>query len=273
MIRGLFVKNKVRILFLIVCLFAVSSIAVAQTPKRIVSLKPNITELIFALGAGENVVGVTSWCDWPLEVKKLPKVADYIHADIEKIIALKPDLIVGSKENSDTQAVRQLQQLGFNVVLLQFETIQDFYGSTLSLGPLLGRSDAATKLVLDVKSGVAAVQKGIAGRAAPRALIVVGKRPLIVAGANTFLDELLKAVNVVNIADGAKIRYPNMSLETIIAKRPDVIIDLTMGDETKKTMTTDSIFDNMKTVYLPIEKMRSGPRLPESLRILAEAIY
>ena len=164
-----------------------------EVPKRIVSLKPNITELMFALGAGDSVVGVTSWCDWPAEVKALPKVADYIHADAEKIIALKPDLIVGSKENSDTQAVRQLQQLGFNVLLLNFETIEDLYASAKALGDVLQRQGGAEKLVTETRSGIAEVQRGVSGRMPPRVLVVVGKRPLIVAGKNTFLDELLKS--------------------------------------------------------------------------------
>lgn len=263
-------KRTFIIIFLMMFSCAASA---AEAPKRIVSLKPNITELIFALGAGKSVVGVTSWCDWPPEVKNLPRVADYIHADAEKIIALKPDLIVGSKENSDTQAVRQLQQLGFNVLLLNFETIEDLYTSAKVLGAVLQKQDGAGRLVAETRSGIAIMQKDIANRVPPRVLVVVGKRPLIVAGANTFLDEMLKGVNAVNIADGAKIRYPNMSLETIIAKRPDVIIDLTMGDETKKEMTADNIFGKMKTVHLPIENMRSGPRLAQSLKMLAEAVY
>lgn len=203
----------------------------AQTPTRIVSLKPNITELLFAIGAGDRVVGVTTWCNKPDAAKKLPKIADYIKPNIEKILALEPDLVIGSEENSIKEPIRVMERSGIKTLLLQFKTLDDFYRSTIKLGEAVGHSDKASELVNNLK--ITIEQPATNNRTQdprPKTLIVVGKRPLVAAGSGTFLGELVEIAGGKNIIDG-KISYPSINMETVIAKDPDVILDLSMGSE------------------------------------------
>jgi iron complex transport system substrate-binding protein len=234
------------ILFLIS--FFIPSAIAAPTPKRIVSLKPNITELLFAMGAGDKVVGVTTWCDRPDAAKKLPKVADYIKPNIEKILVLKPDLIIASQENSVKAPFEILENSGIEVLYLTFKNIDDLMLSINKLSRAVGHYEEGERLINEIKeiinspAVIASVAKqsskdaGLLRRIAPRndvkpkALIIVGKRPLVAAGTKTFLGEIVKIAGGENIIK-SKILYPHIDIETVIARDPDIIIDLSMGSE------------------------------------------
>jgi len=248
----------------------------SHTPERIISLKPNITELLFEIGAGDQVVGVTTWCDKPEAAKKLPKIADYIKPNIEMIMALKPDLVVTSTENSIKAPIDVIEKLGVPVLLLPFQNIDDFLASTQKLGETIGHSKEATKLIRRIT--ILKEERGKEGDGR-RTLIIVGRRPLIAAGAETFLSELIRLSGGKNIVEG-KIPYPHVNMELILARDPEVIIDLSMGSETdSKTSLNEwkrypiKASKENRVYSLNISDFRIGPRLIEQVATLKKILF
>lgn len=246
-----------------------------EPPKRIVSLKPNITELLFEIGAGDQVVGVSTWCNKPDAAKKLPKVADYIKPNIEMIMVLKPDLVVTSRENSIKAPIDILEKMGIPVLVLPFQSIDDFLASTKILGETIGHSKEATDLI----HRITALKEERAGENADRkTLIIVGKRPLIAAGPTTFLGELIRLSGGKNIVE-SKIPYPHVNMELILAQDPEVIIDLSMGSEDKssnvqhywKRYPIEAVKKN-RIHDLNISDFRIGPGLIEQVATLKEIL-
>ena len=243
----------------------------ANEPARIISLKPNITEILFALGVGNNVIGVTTWCDYPIEVKKLPKVADYININTEKIIALKPDLVIGSEENSIKNQFGTLQNAGINTLAIPFKTMNDLYSSIERIADIVGKKEAGQKIILKIKKDITTPTRSLPprggglGRGGNNILILVGHRPLVAAGNNTFYGDILKLIGVKNIIDGTATPYPTINTEFILAKNPDKIIDLAMGSETV-TDLPDAIKD--KVMPFDISDFRAGPRIGEAAKRL-----
>ena len=252
----------------------------SHTPERIISLKPNITELLFEIGAGDQVVGVTTWCDKPEAAKKLPKIADYIKPNIEMIMALKPDLVVTSTENSIKAPIDILERMGIPVLLLPFQSIDDLLASTKKTGEVTGHIDEAKELI----RRFAAIRKERTTRDEGRGtLIIVGKRPLIAAGPKTFLNEVVRLAGGRNIVEG-KIPYPHVNMELVLAKNPDVIIDLSMGSEKSSSVQHPSSINTYWGRYpiqavtdgrvyaLDISDFRIGPGLIEQVATLKKIL-
>ncbi len=268
------------ILFVLILFFPVISstselphFPTSPLPKRIISLKPNITELLFEIGAGDQVVGVTTWCDKPEAAKKLPKVADYIKPNVEMIMALKPDLVVTSTENSIKTPIDVIEKLGVPVLLLPFQSIDDLVASTKKLGDATGHGKEATDLIRNINDITA--NKTANDR---KTLIIVGKRPLIAAGPKTFLSQLIHLSGGKNIIE-SKIPYPHVNMELVLASNPDVIIDLSMGSEDgsknslnrwKQYPITASKKDQIYT--LNISDFRIGPGLIKQIATLKKIL-
>ena len=252
---------------------------------RIVSLKPNITEILFALGAGDDVVGVTTWCDHPETAKNLPKVADYININTEKILALKPDIVIGSQENSVKGQFAALNRAGIKTMTLPFRTLEEMYDSIGKMAEEVGKKKEGSKLVRKIKNFIPA-KAGIpcvhgipasAGmtNASPNlttcrpadtrtVLLLVGHRPLVAAGEKTFIGELASMAGLKNVVTGER-SYPAINTEFLLAKDPDVIIDLGMGSETGGSLPA-ALRD--RVVKMDIADFRAGPRVGEAVRKL-----
>lgn len=251
--------------------------------SRIISLKPNITEILFALGVGPEVVGVTTYCDRPKKVKKIPKVADYIRVDPEATLRLKPDLIIGSKENSSEKEIDFLRARGIMVELFPFSTIEETLSSINAIGKLLGRGRQAQILTERMQAELAALRRENAGKMRSRVLFVVGYQPLVVAGSDNFLDEASSYLAAVNVAHNSKLKYPVFSTEQAIRAAPEVIIDLSMGsegtpDQWKERMNWWKQFASIPAVkthrirHFEIVNLRAAPDLPQALKDLAKLI-
>lgn len=268
----------------LLCAFVCGFSPSASAYSRIVSLKPNVTEILFALGAGPQVIGVTTYCDRPEEVKTLPKVADYIRAFPEKILHLKPDLILGSTENSSQKEVYFLMELGIPVKLLNFSTIEETQQSIQALGKLLGKEKAATQLTDKMKEELTQLKNAAAAFPKKQVLFVVGYQPLIVAGGDNFFDEATAYLGAVNVAHESKLKYPAYTTELLIRAAPEVIIDLPMGSEKTGTQIQTKAewwkqFPSIPAVRdkqlfsFDIEKVRAVPSLPEALREIFQLIH
>ena len=273
-------KNRKAILpVLIFVLLAGNAFA---SPKRIVSLKPNITEILFALGAGDRVVGATKYCDYPEEAKKLPKVADYTRPFLEPIIALKPDLVIGSREESSRKSIEELQKLGIEAAILPFTTLDETISSILAISQIVGRAHEGEMIVRGMRARLSEVKNRWEKAPKKRVLAVVGRRPLIVFGQNTYMDEILKVVGAENVVEARSVKYPRWSAENVITANPDVILDFSMGSETADPQDVLKSWGELKTVgavrekrVYPVEisEFRQSPRIVDGVERLAKLIH
>ena len=266
-------RIKVLAMFLFLCVATN-----AHAYERIVSLKPNITEILFALGAGDRVVGVTTYCDYPDAAKVLPRVADYIKPFAEKLIVAAPDLVIGSQENTSKKAIWQIEKMGYRVELFPFATLDETLNSIQKIAGLVGKGERGTQLACTIRRAMKTAARNGRATAKPRVLVVWGQRPMVVTGPGSFMDELIQAVGGVNVAHRGSMKYPHWSRENVIAANPDVIVDMSMGSEevnvaSWKELTTVSAVKNNRIVTLDDSLFRAGPRLPEAVKELARAVF
>ncbi len=255
-----------------------------DNPARIVSLAPNITEILFAIGRGDRVVGVTKFCDYPAAVDDIPDVGGFIDPDTEAIFARKPDLVIGMVAG-DERITDALTGADIPYAFLRMENFDQTYRGIEAIGALVGAEDAAAKRVQqmrrDVHEIVARAQGTTQrdGQRPPTALFVLGHDPLVVAGEETFGHELITLAGATNAAAGLDNAYPRLDIEKVLTLDPDVIIDSAMipdqdtGDfwaaytESLTAAKTDSIH-----TFSDPSLLRPGPRLVEALEIFVEAI-
>jgi iron complex transport system substrate-binding protein len=194
-------------------------------PRRIVALAPNLSETLFALGLGDRVVGVGDFSTWPPEAAGKPRLGGLFDANLERILSLKPDLAVLLPSEKDLAA--KLQPLGVEVLTIPNETLADVERSFSTVAERCGIPDAGTRLAAEWRAGLA--PRPIPGR--PRVVLSVGRQEgrladVLVAGPDTFYQELLDRLGVENVFADAPVRYPKVSLEEVVARAPDFILEL-----------------------------------------------
>jgi iron complex transport system substrate-binding protein len=198
-------------------------------PQRIVTIAPNSAEVICALGACDSIVGVSKFCVYPPELQSRPRVGGLFDPDLEKIIALRPDLIVlrGRSESVERLAAER----GIAIHHDKTERLRDVETCILELGRRLGREKQADRLVATFRRRIDAVRKRVAGKPRPRVLLTISRQPdrlanLMTTGKGTFLDEMLAITGGANVFGHLDMAYPQVSREGIVARRPEVIIEL-----------------------------------------------
>ncbi len=196
-----------------------------QPVKRLVSLAPNLTEIVFALGAGERVVGVTRYDDYPPQVEQLPEVGGFLDPSLEVIAGLKPDLVVCVPNSGNRERMRGLSRLSIPVLVLPAYAIDDVYRAIAELGRWLECESRSAELVADMKRRAARVARRVAELKRPRVLLVYGHRPLVAAGPGSFADWMIRSAGAENVLSNAKVRYPKLPLEAVLELAPEVIVD------------------------------------------------
>jgi iron complex transport system substrate-binding protein len=252
----------------------------AAAPMRIVSLAPSVTETLFALGAGREVVGVSNYCDYPPAALKLPKVGSFLTPNIEAIVALRPTLVIGLSLSSDQREIHALNSMGCPVLKVQDASLQEIEDSIATVGARIGRAEQARKLCAAIAADIAQVRERLAGTASLRVLMLVGHQPMVAVGPGTYLDDLLRIAGADNIADSFSESWPQLSVEYVIAMRPDVIIDGQMGTDPlspshfwEKYSTIPAVRNHRVYGYAQDPILHAGPRVGQSLEILAAMIH
>ncbi len=248
---------------------------------RVISLAPSVTETVFALGAGSEVVGVSTYCDYPPEVTKLPRVGTFLTPSIETIIALRPDVIIGVPTPGNEEPVKMLQSLGFKVVIVQPDTIRQTRDSITTIAHTLDHDAAGQRLVQAIDTRLATVQQRLRDAPWRRTLMVVGQQPLIAVGSGILQDELIRMARGINVAAAGGPAWPHLNLETVIAWAPEVIIDTSMGTEEdahvldfwKQFPSLPAVREQRLYGYRSYQLLRPGPRMPEALETIARAIH
>jgi iron complex transport system substrate-binding protein len=203
-----------------------------EAPQRVVTMAPSITDLVFAMGCGERVVGVTDFCDYPSAVETLPRLGG-IQPNVEALLALRPDLVLTLGE-ADTLR-RLCKSRGIELVRLRIEDLKTLFASIHAIGDRLGASQAAAKLVGDLHAELDQLQQTAAQRPPQKVFLCIGRasgdvRRLTTVGAGTFLDDVLQLLGAQNAFGDLGQRYGQVSLEALVARAPDVIIELRPDD-------------------------------------------
>jgi iron complex transport system substrate-binding protein len=185
---------------------------------------PSVTEVLFALGLREKVVGVTTYCNYPPEALKKEKVGGYITPSLEKIIALRPDLVIGTADGNLRSFVSKLADLGTLVYISNPRTVSGVITSILHIGEVTFSQSAAKRVVDSMKRKMETVREKVQGRPRPRVLHVLAYDPLLSSGKGTFVDDLIRIAGGINIAESAKGKHPRYSMEEVIAQDPEVVI-------------------------------------------------
>jgi iron complex transport system substrate-binding protein len=207
------------------------TVSVPDNPLRVVSLAPSITEIVFALGEGDRLKGVTQYSDFPAEAQSLPKIGSYVHPDLERIVALKPDLCIAVRDGNPGNVVTELEALGIPVYTVDPRGLDTAVGTVLELGQLLNASSKAQNLANEMHARIERVKARVArtgGR--PRVFFQIGTAPIVSAGTNTVINELIVAAGGKNVAEGPT-SYPRFSMEEVLALQPEVIIITAMTKE------------------------------------------
>lgn len=202
-----------------------------KTYQRIISLSPNVTEILFALGLGEKIVGVTRFCNYPPEAKAKPQVGGYLDPSYEAILRLKPDVVILLPEFE--QIKNFLTELKINYLSVSNKTVSDILDSIEFLGNEFGVEQKAEKIAKEIRTKIERIKQKTENSIKPKVLIVIERtmgtgviEDVYIAGKNTFYDELIGMAGAINAYEDEKIAYPILSAEGIIHLNPDFIIDL-----------------------------------------------
>jgi iron complex transport system substrate-binding protein len=198
-----------------------------KLPVRIVSLGPAMTEKLFLLGAGDRVVGVTTYCERPPEARMKERIGSVTQPTIEKIVQMKPDLVLATSL-TEPRAVARLKRLGLDVrVYREPASFDDMNRQFIELGRIVGKEKQAEEITAASVAGVEALKKRVAGMARPKVFIEIGARPLFTATRKSFMNDFIEFAGGLNIAREAASGF--FSTEEVLKADPDVIIIVTMG--------------------------------------------
>lgn len=253
---------------------------------RIVSLAPNLTEILYALDAGQYLVGATEHCNWPAAAKRLPRVGSFWQPNAEAIVALRPTLAVGLNLPVQQPLAALLSPTGCQVVLLDdFERFGQLFDGIGALGAAVGRQEQAARLVEALKADIEKIRQTYSGRPARRVLWVIQRQPLRVAGTKTFISEMLATVGAVNAIGDTLHVYPPIGAEEMLSAAPDVIIEPANmpEDRVKQRQSAVGFYAGFSGVPAVAQgriyvvdgdlTCRLGPRLAEALAEIAACVW
>lgn len=241
---------------------------------RVVSLAPSVTEVLWALGAGPQVVGVSSADDYPPGVRTRPRVGG-VRVDEERLASLRPDLVVGV-QSLQGPVLARLRALGYRVVALEANSLEEAYHSVVVLGELTGRGKAAQQLVESMRREEAAVASRLQGRRRVRVFVQVWDQPFITAGGGTFTDDLVRRAGGQNVFADRR-GWPQVSEEEVVARDPQCVVVLGKGADRLRRRAawqhTTALQRGCVGEVDPSWAVRPGPRAVLGLRALARLLH
>jgi len=254
-------------------------------PGKIISLAPSITEILFHIGAGNLVVGVTRFDDWPPQVSNIKRVGGYLDIDIEAIAAIKPDIVFCEMNSGVKNAVEHLAKLNINVAIVKADDVESVIDAIAAVGKAVGMEKESLAKADDLKLRLGHVRASIAGLKPVPMIVFFNFEPLMAAGRGTFTDSIIRMAGGINLADFSGVKYPVIDREMLVKLDPDVIIDQTGhviidGGVVEQKPQFLNDFKNIKAVKnnriysLPGYYMfRPGPRVVDNVEKLAGILH
>lgn len=257
--------------------------ALAAPPQRIVSLAPNLTEILYDIGLGGRVVAVTDFCDYPAEVRDKPKIGGFSTPSLEAVVAMKPDVVVMTRDGNPPEFRKKLERLGIRTHVFEVRRLGDLPRGIRELGEALGSADAAKRRADRIERLLRQYEARAKRKAHPgirSVLFIVQPEPPIVAGPGTLIDDSFRLLGLRNVASGAAAEYPRYSIEMIIAGAPDMILMGLMGKGTPgdAELQAKGLFKKLENLeamkkgrvcYTSDIVFRLGPRIVDGIREIA----
>ena len=253
-----------------------------KEPSRIVPLAPSITEILYFLGLGDRVVGVTEYSYYPPEAGLKPKIGSYINLNVEKIISLSPDIVIGTKDGNEPWVVDLLDQAGIRVFIVNPRNVGQVIDTITEIGRVCGIPERAESLSRQLRGRVERVKAGVAGRERPLVFLQINIRPIMAVNKNTFHNDLINLAGGRNMTENEPIAYPRISREEVIREGPDVIIISSMErggrferarEEWMEWTSIPAVRNNR--VYLIDSDLtdRPSPRIVDGLEAMVKIIH
>jgi iron complex transport system substrate-binding protein len=253
------------------------SLNVGQPFTRIVSLDPTITEILFAIGAGEKLVGRSHWDAWPAAALRLPDLGPGIRPNVEAVLATRPDLVLLYASQDNRGAAAKLRAAGVATAAFKVDQIDAFRRVTPLLGRLSGDTAAARLTVDTVTRSLERVRAATAGRPRPKVLIPAWDTPLVVIGGGSFVSQIVSIAGGDNVYGASPERSPQVTLEDVVRRDPDVIL---IGPERRRRYLTDPRWQTLRAVrqgrVLPLDTAivwRASTRLGEAAASIARQLH
>lgn len=268
----------------IIFFFPHNTFASGPPARRIISLAPALTEILFGLGLEDNIIGVTTLCNYPPEALKKDKIGTFSQPNIEKILMLKPDIVFATGLEQ-APYVEKLKNLGLHVHVSDPATMEELFTSIEAIGALTDRKKEAGMMVRRMRAEIDNVQEMVnlvPQSQRPRVFIEVWNKPLLTAGRSSFVDELISLAGGVNIAHDVLKPYVSFSPEEVMKRNPDCIILGYMNGEAVEGLIYDRLgWENVeavknKRIYGDISSdllLRPGPRLIDGLKAIHQRLY
>ena len=255
--------------------------AKSATPQRIVSLTPALTEILFSVGAGDRVVGVTQYCDFPPAAKEKPKVGGYVNPSVESVLALKPDLVLVSPGPGTRDSALAMRRAGLRLEIVPAETLEESLAAIELVARYAGAEAAGRDLAAAVRARLDAVAKSVAGAPRVPTFFCIQTDPIIAAGRDTLPSQLLELAGGSNVVQAT--RYPRLDVEAVAGSRPELILqarmDLASGDAHAedafwKRWPSIPAVAHGRVVVLPDDlTLRPGPRVADAAEELAAILH
>jgi iron complex transport system substrate-binding protein len=255
---------------------------VPENPGRVIALAPSITEIIYDLGQEKRLVGVTQFSTYPPEAEALPRVGSYVRLDIEKIVSLKPDLCLATKDGNPKHIVDSIVSLGIPVYVVNPRNLNQIMDTIINLGSLLQAEQVAAELIVEMEKRIKRVQSLVKQDSyKPRVFFQIDAEPLFSAGTNTFIHELIELAGGINTAAGEE-TYHRYSWEDILVLQPEIVLISSMAGglapedlvKSWKKWTGLSAVKNEKVFVVEADLFdRPTTRLIDGLEVIAGIIH
>lgn len=244
---------------------------------RIVSMAPNLTEILFALGLDERIVGVTNDSDWPPEAATKPNIGTFWQPNIEAVVALRPELVVTLDFVQQRRPAQRLERMGYQCLTLKIERVTDLFEAIDKIGEATQTKENARQLVNDIEQRLYRFRDSDSAGRKVRVLYVVQRQPLRVAGRGTFINEMIELAGGENAMGQALHKYPPVGAEQVYASEAEVIIEPTMGQQGTESTKSEAIrywgrfsgipaVKNKRIYFIDADKVaRLGPRFYEGV--------
>jgi iron complex transport system substrate-binding protein len=250
--------------------------------ERVVSLAPNVTEILFALGVENRLVGVTHQCNFPpAAAAAKPKVGDTLNPSLETLILLKPDLVIGTAEGNRRETIDLLERAGIPLYGTHANTVPEIFASIRQLAELMSVPESGERLAGDLEARLGRLERRLAGAPRPRVLVAIWLDPLITAGGDTFLNDVLRRAGAESVTASLSESWPRLSLEAVIESNPDYLVlpRLHSLQARLDDLRARPAWRNVRAVaagrivWLDEALLRPGPRIVAAIEDLARALH
>ena len=256
-------------------------IFLAKAPRRVVSLAPSITEILYAIGLNDEIVGVTEFCDYPQEAKQKAKIG-YAQPNIEAIVTLEPDLVLAPRAFLRADLLAKLEQLKVTTFVVDPESFEEIPSRIQTVGRILNRSTAADGVAMAMRQRIAAIRSKMEAVARVRVLYVLNSQPLITVGPGSYIHQVINVAGGSNIASQATVPYPHLNMEAVLKEDPEIIIfpigkaeGISLAEQQEWLRWTSlSAVKQGRLHQISADILnRPGPRIVEGLETLARIIH